>query len=237
MSKNSLALGVAACLAIVALAAVATMRADEIAANLDRPSGAATTSPVVRALSADDHFLGNPNAPVTFVVYNDFECPYCKIFHPTAVSLVEALGQNGGVSVAYRHFPNDRRHPRAKDAAVASECVAELGGDERFFSYAEVLFAGSPDSLSDEALGAAATGLGLDIDEFNECRAGDGARARVERDYQDGLRLAENDPAFGTPYIVALAQDGRQVTISGNATRAELIEIARALAPEAPAAN
>jgi protein-disulfide isomerase len=234
VNRNSLALAVAACLAIAALAAVATMRADDIAGSLGGDA-AATTSPRVRPLTPEDHFVGNPNAEVAFVVYNDFECPYCKLFHPTALSLVEAIGQGGGVSVAYRHFPNEQRHPRSKDAAIASECVAALAGDEKFFAYAEILYAGAPDSLSEEALGAAAAGLGVDPVAFADCRAGEDARARVERDYQDGLALAKNDPAFGTPYIVALSQDGRQVTVSGNASRADLIDIAATLA--APAAD
>jgi protein-disulfide isomerase len=233
VNRNSLALAVAACLAIAALAAVATMRADDIAANLDRPEQPATTSPVIRPLTLDDRFVGNPNAEVTFVVYNDFECPYCKLFHPTALSLVEAIGQGGGVAVVYRHFPNEARHPRAWDAAVASECVAELAGNEKFFAYAEILYAGSPDSLSEEALAAAAAGLGVDPVAFADCRAGEGARARIERDYHDGLALARNDAAFGTPYIVALARDGRQVTVAGNASRADLINIAATLATPA----
>lgn len=216
------------------------MRADDIAGTLDRPAAAeaATSSPRIRPLTADDHFVGNPNAEVAFVVYNDFECPYCQLFHPTALSLVEAIGQGGSVSVVYRHFPNDRRHPRSKDAAIASECVAELGGDEKFFAYAEILFAGAPDSLSEEALAAAAAGLGIDPIAFSDCRVGEDARARVERDYEDGLELAKNDVAFGTPYIVALSHDGRQVTVSGNASRADLINIAATLAtPEGKAAN
>lgn len=236
MNRNSIALAVAACLSIAALAAVATMRADDIAANIDRPEQPATTSPVIRPLTPEDHFIGNPNAPVTFVVYNDFECPYCQIFHPTAVSLVDAVGQNGAVAVAFRHFPNDRRHQRAKDAAIASECVADLAGEEKFFAYADILYAGAPDSLTEEALGAAAAGLGVDPNAFAACRAGDTARERVERDYRDGLELAKNDPAFGTPYIVALAEDGRQVTVSGNASRADLIRIAGSLTPVSPTA-
>jgi protein-disulfide isomerase len=230
MQKHGLYYAIAACLAVAAIAAVLTLRADDIASTtIGQDSEVATTSPKIRPLSPQDHFIGNPNANVTFVVYNDFECPYCRIFHPTALSLVDALGQDGAVSVAYRHFPNDRRHPRAKDAAVASECVARLGGDEKFFAYAEVLFANAPDSLTEEALQATSAGLGIDPQAFAECRAGDEAEERVARDYQDGLELAKNDPAFGTPYIVALAQDGSQVTVSGNATRAELIEIARTL--------
>jgi protein-disulfide isomerase len=229
MSRHGVSLTIAACLAVAALAMVATSRADDIAGALTSSGGAATSSPRIRPLSPEDHFLGNPNAEVTFVVYNDFECPYCKLFHPTAMSLVEAIGQEGAVSVAYRHFPNDRRHPLAREAGVAAECVADLLGNEKFFAYAEILYAGAPDSLSDEALTAAAAGLGADPEAFADCRQSDEARERVERDYQDGLELAKNDAAFGTPYIVALAKSGDQVTISGNATRAELIDVAKTL--------
>jgi protein-disulfide isomerase len=234
MTPKNIAYALAACLSIAALALVATRRADDIAGVMSANGATATTSPVIRPLGPDDHFIGNPNADVTFVVYNDFECPYCKLFHPTAISLVEAIGQEGAVSVAYRHFPNERRHPRAKDASVAAECVARTGGNEAFFAYAEILYAGAPDSLSEEALMAAAAGLEIDVEAFADCRADDDARERVELDYEDGLELAKNDPAFGTPYIVALGKDGSQVTISGNATRAELIEVAETLMAAQP---
>jgi protein-disulfide isomerase len=35
----------------------------------------------VKPFNANDHILGDQNAPVKVIVFSDFECPYCKTFH------------------------------------------------------------------------------------------------------------------------------------------------------------
>jgi len=48
----------------------------------------------VRPISTtEDHIYGDPNAPISLVEYSDFECPFCKSFHPTVKKLVS---QNQG---------------------------------------------------------------------------------------------------------------------------------------------
>ena len=45
----------------------------------------------VRQVSpARDHIYGNPDAEISLIEYSDFECPFCKRFHPTAKKVVEA---------------------------------------------------------------------------------------------------------------------------------------------------
>ena len=49
--------------------------------------------PPVQAISTDDDpSRGNPQAPVTIVMFTDFQCPSCAMMHPV---VEEALKANG----------------------------------------------------------------------------------------------------------------------------------------------
>src|SRR3989344_7093206 len=82
----------------------------------------------MRAVSAEDHILGNPNADVIIVEYSDTECPFCKSFHTTLKRVMSEYGNSGKVAWVYRHFPIDQLHSKARKEAEAMECANELGG-------------------------------------------------------------------------------------------------------------
>ncbi|MDE2031316.1 MAG: thioredoxin domain-containing protein [Patescibacteria group bacterium] len=85
--------------------------------------------------TASDHIYGNPNAPVTIIEYADFECPYCKQFHPILKQIVDE--SNNNVRWIYRHFPI---HQHSFEELVAAECVAKLKGNDAFWKYGDLLF-------------------------------------------------------------------------------------------------
>ena len=91
----------------------------------------------VPALTASDRYLGNINADVVIIEYSDIDCPFCKKFHPT----MERIAQEYGSKIAwvYRHFPLDSLHPEARTKAEATECVAQLAGNEVFWKYLKTL--------------------------------------------------------------------------------------------------
>lgn len=82
-----------------------------------------------------DHIKGDVNAQITVIEYSDFECPYCKKFHPTMEQLVKEY--NGQVKWVYRQFP---LHQNSMTKVVAAECVGKLKGDEAYFKYSNLLF-------------------------------------------------------------------------------------------------
>ena len=94
---------------------------------------------VRRVSPARDHIYGNPDAEISLIEYSDFECPFCKRFHPTAKKVVEAYV--GKVNWVYHHFPLEFHNPGAQKEAEVSECANELGGNEAFWKYADLIYA------------------------------------------------------------------------------------------------
>ena len=109
------------------------------ALGVDTSTGVTPSSTIPIPISGDDHIFGNKNADVIIVEYSDFECPFCQQFHPTLKQIV--ADYDGQVAWAYRHLPLESLgHVNAKPAAEASECVAELGGNDAFWQYTNLLF-------------------------------------------------------------------------------------------------
>ena len=102
-------------------------------ANKERESSAKAKN--VRPVNEKDHIYGNPSAEISLIEYSDFECPFCKRFHPTAKQLVDK--SDGQVNWIYRHFPLAFHNPGAQKQAEASECAVKLGGNEAFWRYTD----------------------------------------------------------------------------------------------------
>jgi protein-disulfide isomerase len=65
---------------------------------------------------------GNPNAKVTVVSYDDFECPFCSQVHRTLFpQLLKEYGDR--VAFIYKDFPLSEIHPWAVHAAVDANCL------------------------------------------------------------------------------------------------------------------
>lgn len=111
-------------------------------------------------ITATDHVLGSPHAPITVVEYGDFECPTCKQAAPSVKLLLERF--DGKVLFAYRHFPLESVHPHALLAAEAAECAGAQG---RFWEMHDLLFANQP-HLDLPHLNACAQRLDIDQARF-----------------------------------------------------------------------
>jgi protein-disulfide isomerase len=169
----------------------------QVEAQRQQRSRADTLAKNIRPVSAGrDHILGNPNAPVTLVEYSDFECPYCKKFHPTAKRLVEAF--DGKLNWVYRHFPLSFHNPGAQKQAEASECASELGGDDAFWSYTDKIYErtrsnGKGFPIAD--LIPLAVELGMDQKQFSDCLESGRYTQRVKEDFDEGTSIGIS----GTP--------------------------------------
>jgi protein-disulfide isomerase len=102
------------------------------------PEEAQEAEKLIQAVSADDHMRGNANAQVAFVEYSDVECPFCERHHDVVEQLVEEYGST--VNFVFRSMPLDQLHPDARSKHEAAECVAEIGGEDMFWTYLDLMF-------------------------------------------------------------------------------------------------
>lgn len=175
---------------------------------------AETRNTAMRPVSKDrDHIRGNPSAPITLVEYSDFECPFCKRFHLTAKQLVDE--SNGQVKWVYRHFPLDQLHPvKARKEAAASECAAELGGNDAFWKFADRFYELTPSNNRtdiDRVLPQIAREIGLDAEKFASCLASGRHDRRVEEDLQNAFATGGR----GTPWSIIVSKSGKMYPLSG----------------------
>ncbi|MDO8480226.1 MAG: thioredoxin domain-containing protein, partial [Nanoarchaeota archaeon] len=135
--------------------------------------------------------------PVSFVtidMFVDFECPYCARWYEDVYPTVkEKYLDTGLVSFNMIHFPLSEIHPRARAAAIASECAEQQG---RLHKYADRLFE-NQDELSDEDLLDYAKDAGLDTQKFQSCISDSSTAATVDADIRKGQKAGvDGTPAF-----------------------------------------
>ncbi len=134
--------------------------------------------PVIFDIGPYNHILGNYNAPVTLVVFNDFTCSYCQQYALTLEKLVQQRPQR--VRIVWKHFPLNQQYLLAD---VASECADEQG---KFWAYAAKLYHHTGDFTHDFYLQAAQE-LKLNSQKFNQCLASDKYKAKIKADYYEGI--------------------------------------------------
>ena len=177
----------------------------------DRPSHDGSEEPtdiVVDPVSADDHVLGNPEAEIVIVEFSDIDCPFCSQFHTTMHRIIDEYGREGQVAWVYRHFPLPQLHPNAPRKAEASECVAELGGNEAFWDYLDILFERN-EGVND--LGTIAAEVGVDQNAFDACLESGRHQDRIQTDFDAARRAGGN----GTPHSIVIAPGGELITLRG----------------------
>ena len=116
---------------------VATAPTAPDVAGPTRPTPLPAPAPVP-PVTDKDHIRGPKNAKVTIIEYSDFECPFCKRFHPTVQQALKEYPDK--VRWVYRQFPLDSLHANARAEAEASECVAKIAGNDKFWEFADKIF-------------------------------------------------------------------------------------------------
>ena len=126
--------------------------------------------------------------------------------------IMSEFGPTGQVAWVYRHFPL-QIHSQAQVEAVATECVAELAGEEAFWSYHDKIFEVTPSNngLDLTQLPKLATELGITLDDFNSCLSSNRHADRVENDLQNAIESG----GTGTPFNLIIDRAGKPHYLGG----------------------
>ena len=145
-------------------------------------------------LEKDDHVRGSERAPVTMLVYGDYECPYTRALELVVRQL--RMRDGDAFRYVYRYFPLREIHPHAQLAAEAAEAVFAQRGADAFWRMHDDLFADQyhlePEDLVQRAIHA-----GVNERAFRQALQAHQFADRVERDVQSGIA----NGVEGTPSI------------------------------------
>lgn len=158
-----------------------------------------------------DHIRGNADAPITLVVYSDYECPFCKRFHPTMIDLMKEY--DGKIKWVYRQYPLSF-HQNAQKEAEASECVAELGGNDKFWDFTDKLFERTTSNgvgFALDQLGPLAAEVGVDQTAFQTCLDSN----KYAKFVQDSIADGSKGGVTGTPGTIIIDSKGNQQLLVG----------------------
>jgi protein-disulfide isomerase len=151
-------------------------------------------------ISENDIKIGSEDAKVKLIEFSDFQCPFCKAFHPT---IKQALAEYGDrILFVWKQFPLATIHPQATTAALASECANEQG---KFLPYADLLFEKQADwgkTTGSQSFKTYAAQLGLNAGQFASCLDGKKYEEKINADMAE----AQNFGIGGTPDIFVNSQ-------------------------------
>jgi protein-disulfide isomerase len=149
-------------------------------------------------------FKGPADAPVTIIVFSDFQCVYCARLVPLLDEVLETYPKT--VKVVYKHFPL-KSHKLARPAAQAAVAADQQG---QFWAFHDRLYA-EQEPISKEGIATIADGLGLDRQKFDAARNRPATAARVFKDQQAGIRAGVR----GTPTVFINGRKLKDRTLKG----------------------
>lgn len=150
---------------------------------------------------SEQPMLGDPDAPVTIVAFEDFKCPVCKSFEQTVVPRIEQelieTGEANFVFINYQFLG-----PDSTTAGIAGECVFHQD-EELFWEYKTILYRVQGDERETWATPARLVDVAneyvpdIDTEELSQCID--------ERRYEDEVvrdrEIAQASGATGTPAV------------------------------------
>ncbi len=143
-------------------------------------------------------FGGPANAPVSLVVFGDFECPYCKEEATTLRHNLPTMFPDK-VRVYFMDFPLDSIHPWAHAAAIAGRCALKQSADN-FWKYHDWIYANqesvTPENFNAKLMEWAGTS-GVDSVQLGRCVDTKATEPEVARTQAMGHTLGVD----GTPTL------------------------------------
>ena len=173
--------------------------------------------------------LGDPNAPVSIEVFEDFQCPACQYFSDSIEPLiVQYLVTPGKATYTFYNYPfidgkGAGNGGESDQSANASMCANEQG---KFWEMHSIIYANwngeNQGGLSNVRLEAMAESIGLDMTSFNNCFDAN----KYQDEIQAGFEYGDNIGVSGTPSVfvngVKVGEAGKIATYQQIAEAVEL---------------
>jgi protein-disulfide isomerase len=159
--------------------------------DIQRAYGLRFGNDVRRVDVADSPVRGPENAPITIMIWSDFECPACGRIVPTVERIAEKHGQK--VRLVHKLYPLKDKHPHAEMAARAAIAAQRQG---KFWEMEKLLFDNQKE-LGEGKIEGFAKDLGLDMGRFRADMKDAAAARIIARDQVD----ADRSGLTGTPFI------------------------------------
>jgi protein-disulfide isomerase len=147
--------------------------------------------PVQNISTDDDPAIGPESAPVTVVMFSDFQCSACAAVYPILKHVMAGYGDK--IRYVVRDFPLEGIHQHAFAAAKAASAAHAQG---KFTEYTELLYS-RQDALDPASLRKYAAELGLNVKQFELDFSDAKAAAEIRKDQADGRSYGIS----GTPAI------------------------------------
>ncbi len=146
---------------------------------------------VLNVSADDDPSIGPTTAPVTVVMFIDYQCSTCAAFSPIVKQVASEFGTR--VRIVVRDFPLESIHENAFRAALAANAAAR---QRKYFEYGALLYQ-NQSSLDEASLLKFAESVGLNTLKFKADMADSKNAEEVRKDMADGNSYGVN----GTPTI------------------------------------
>ncbi len=148
--------------------------------------------PIVQTISTDNQpSRGAANAPVTVVMFTDFQCSACSAAYPVLQEVAKSYADK--IRFVVRDFPLVQIHENAYRAALAANAA---NAQNKFYEYTAILYENQA-KLDDASLIGYASQINLDVKRFEADLKSGKFAPEIERDLSDGKTLG----ITGTPTV------------------------------------
>ena len=185
------------------------------------PNEALPANASVPAPNAQDHVIGDINAPVVLIEYSDFQCYYCMQVYPTIKKIVDE--SKGQIAWVMRNLPLDSLHPEARPAGLAAECIAEQKGNEGWWAFADDIFA-DQENMGTARYLTLAQKAGVNMAQYLSCVST--KKYNDKLDQQSGEAYAAGGQ--GTPFTIVYG-NGASIPLSGALPYAQFSSVIKAV--------
>jgi protein-disulfide isomerase len=154
---------------------------------------------------ANSAVRGPKDAPVTIVMFSDFQCPFCSQSVPIVDDVLKAYPND--VNFVMKQFPLRQIHPNADPAARAAIAAGKQG---KFWEMHDELYKNNK-NLSPETIKGLAEKIGLNVKKFEADQNSDEVKKQVDEE----LALGAKVDVRGTPSFFVDGKIAQNRTLDG----------------------